>query len=99
MTSTLSGGLSEHRLAEIELRWHRATTGPWEFDANRHTHDSPVFAAWAVEKYGYIGEGNGSVVGSSEWIWLKDEDGEFIAHSWQDVRDLIDEVRRLRAAR
>lgn len=55
------------------------TPGPWIFSPERDTHDSIIHTADAVEKHGYIGADNGGVVGSSEWIWIKDEDARLIA--------------------
>lgn len=55
------------------------TPGPWVFSPERDTHDSIIHTANAVEKHGYIGADNGGVVGSSEWIWIKDEDARLIA--------------------
>lgn len=89
--------MNDEHLQEIEDRLTDATPGPWEYDENRHTHDCPVYTKGAIEQYDYIGPKWGGVVGSSEWIWLERTDGEFIAAAPTDIRDLIDEVRRLRA--
>lgn len=58
-----------------------ATPGPWVYSPERHTHDSPIHTASAKSDRDYIGpcSSDGGVVGSSEWIWLQDGDGNFIA--------------------
>lgn len=88
--------MTEQRLKEIESRLAAASRGPWVYDGSRHTHDSPIYVEGATPKNGYIGAEAGGVVGSSEWIWLTEQDGRFIAGSWADVRDLLAEVKRLR---
>lgn len=82
-------------LEEIKKRHSDASTGPWIWDARRHTHDCIIYVEGSVEEYGYISIGEGGIVGSSEWTWVDDHNGEFIANSWQDVKDLIAEVERL----
>ena len=84
-------------LTLIKERAGRATPGPWVYSPERDTHDSPIHRANANEvSGGYIGPDGGGVVGSSEWIWLEDHDGEFIAHAREDVPALVAEVERLR---
>lgn len=51
------------------------TPGPWIYDPKRTTHDSCIYTKNAIEEDGYISSWNGGVLGSSEWIWLKEEDG------------------------
>jgi hypothetical protein len=65
--------------AKIAALLSAATPGPWVYSPERHTHDSPIHTANAVESHGYIGADNGCVVGSSEWIWLTEGDGDLIA--------------------
>ena len=86
-----------NRIEEIKSRLEKATRGPWVYDKERHTHDCCIHAVDAEEYYGYIhhNEGRGGVVGSSEWIWINHEDGEFIAHSRSDIEFLISEIYRL----
>ena len=84
------------RLEEIKKRLDAATKGNWVFDAKRHTHDSCIYVEGSTEEeYGYISECG--VVGSSEWIWIADADGEFIASSKQDIEFLLAEIERLKS--
>jgi len=57
----------------------KITPGKWVYSPNRHTHDSIIHSENAIEEYGQITNGNGGVIGSSEWIWIKEEDALFIA--------------------
>lgn len=84
------------RTEEIRERLSKATKGPWVYDKSRDTHDSCIHTADAKEEYGYIGTGRGCVVGSSEWIWIEDADGEFIAHARSDIEYLLAEIDRLK---
>jgi len=57
-----------------------ATQGPWDYDLSRHTHDCVIFQRGASsERYGYVDPDDGGVVGSSEWIWIKEGDARLIA--------------------
>lgn len=85
------------RIDEIRERLGKATEGPWVYDKDRHTHDSCIHVADAKEEYGYIGPNRGGVVGSSEWIWIEDADGEFIANARADIEFLLAEIDRLKA--
>jgi len=73
----------ERDLAEIEERANAATPGPWEwYPADREIWSGPT-----------------EIVKSYDDAWqivIDDEDADFIAHSRQDVPELIAEVRRLR---
>ena len=60
------------------------TALPWVYSKERDTHDYCIHS----EEYGYIDEGG--VVGSSEWIWITDEDAEFIVRACNSFYDLID---------
>lgn len=86
-----------NRLDEIKSRLANATAGHWEYDSSRDTHDSCIYVEGATpDEYGYIDVySGGGVVGSSEWICIKENDGQFIAHSKADVEWLIQEVERL----
>ena len=86
-----------NRIEEIEKRLNNATSGDWIYSKHRDTHDSCIHTKDAVEEYGYIGE-KGGVVGSSEWIWISDEDGNFIANSKSDIQFLLDEIKRLKGS-
>jgi hypothetical protein len=57
----------------------KGTPGPWVYDSKRSTHDSIIHTVDAKEEYGYISQDNGGVVGSSEWIWIKDADATLIS--------------------
>lgn len=90
--------LTDAELAELRELAEKATPGPWVYSPERDTHDSPIHQDIPVGKYGYYGYDDGGVVGSSEWIWLKDDDAAFIARSREAVPRLLDEVERLRDA-
>ena len=84
-----------NRLNEIKSRLAAATRGNWVYESKRDTHDFCIYVKGAkASVYGDIDFEDG-VVGSSEWIWIKDADGEFIAHSKADIEWLINEIERL----
>lgn len=85
------------RLEEIKKRLDAATKGKWVFDSKRDTHDCCIYVEGSVDRHGFIWVGEGGVVGSSEWIWIGDADGEFIANSKQDIEFLLAEIERLKS--
>lgn len=89
--------MNTNRLAEIRERLSKATPGPWVYDKDRDTHDCCIHTVGAVEKFGYISNPQECIVGSSEWIWITDADGEFIAHAWADIAYLLAKVADLQA--
>lgn len=54
--------MNDERLQEIEDRLTDATPGPWEYDEDRHTHDSPVYVKGSRPQYDYFGPAWGGVV-------------------------------------
>ncbi|MBZ9659735.1 hypothetical protein LB523_11835 [Mesorhizobium sp. ESP-6-4] len=75
------------------------TPTPWVFSPGRHTHDCIIHAADADDsEYGYILPDKGGVVGSSEWIWLSDEDGEFIVRAVNAHDALVAALEMARAS-
>lgn len=82
------------RLDDINKRMNAATKGDWVYNPVRDTHDFCIHTVDAHEEYKQIADVCG-VVGSSEWIWLSDEDGEFIANAKSDIDFLLHEVERL----
>jgi hypothetical protein len=81
--------LTDEQLDEIEARANVATDGPWE----RYEKYGPDFFACTTGSYlrgvGTFNFGDGTDAEADE---------EFMKHAVQDVRRLVDEVRRLRAA-
>ena len=86
--------LESEQLSEIRDRHAAATNGPWE---------------WREAFYGgedvLRGEGRTVLLAdiyfaaTGQWrasVDVSDADGNFIAHSWQDVADLLDTVGELR---
>lgn len=80
---------------ELEKLAKAATPGLWAYSPERDTHDFAIHAADAeLGNRHSSGSAKGGVVGSSEWIWLKEEDGRFIAAANpQTVLALIQMVR------
>lgn len=69
-------------IQEIEERWEKVTPGPWNVvEYSRHPSDYVVDPIIKGQDYG---------------IFDSLDDAEFVAHSWKDIRDLLDEVKRLR---
>lgn len=62
------------KIDEIKKRLAATTKGRWVYDKNRHTHDSCIHVEGSEDLFGYIGPGRGCVVGSSEWIWIEDNE-------------------------
>ena len=70
---------------------------PWVYSKFRDTHDCCIHSKDAIqEKSGYIDLDNGGVVGSSEWIWINDEDAEFICRAVNSHYDLLKAVNLAR---
>jgi hypothetical protein len=95
----------QNRLAEIKTRLAKATEGEWVYDSKRDTHDCCIYVKGLEPTVEYIGDysytpnldlSNGGIVGSSEWTWIKDNDGEFIANAKQDIEFLLAEIDRLK---
>jgi hypothetical protein len=64
------------------------------YDKRRDTHDSPLFLEGSTpNSQGCIGPEDGGVVGSSEWIWLSDEDAQRIVTCWNAHDTLIAALR------
>ncbi len=95
----------QNRLAEIKTRLAKATEGVWIYDPKRDTHDCCIYVEGLEPTVEYIGDypytlnldlSNGGIVGSSEWIWIKDDDANFIVNAKQDIEFLIAEIDRLK---
>lgn len=81
--------LSLTDLHEIEKRLKNATKGPYRVGrAHTVVADYPVPAIKGSDEVEYYG---GYLIGES----ISPENSEFLAHSWQDIANLIVEVRRL----
>ncbi|TFW33738.1 hypothetical protein E4O92_05805 [Massilia horti] len=81
--------ISEKRLLEIESRANRATPAPWKsyVEGRDHTSGTSFIMTGTPEQRGGDIELSGATVA----------DQDFIASARQDVVDLVNEVRRLRA--
>lgn len=86
--------MTDERLAEIEARHAAATEGPyWLEPAALNLHDDR-YSSLCSHK-GMIGVAGVDDDGCAYFV-LDPPDAEFTAHSWQDIADLLAEVRRLR---
>lgn len=85
-----------NRIEEIKERLSKATRGPWAYDDDRTDGDYCIHVKGAVPDTNpsLIRDADG-VVGSSEWIYLRYEDAEFIANSRSDVEFLLNEISAL----
>lgn len=81
-----------NRLEAIKKRLAAAKEGEWVYDSKRHTHDFCIYVKGSITVRGEIEKGG--VVGSSEWTWIEDADGEFIANAKQDIEFLLAEIER-----
>ena len=81
--------LTPERIAEIRERWEKATPGPWYAAANSYVVGGNLTS-----------QGHKVCQLADPWIHNpnQDDDAPFLAHSWQDIQDLLDEVERLRSA-
>ena len=85
------------RIDDIKARLKATTKGKWVYDKNRTTHDYCIYVEGSKDdNYGHIYPDSCGVVGSSEWIWIKDEDGEFIANAKDDIEWLINVIESAR---
>jgi hypothetical protein len=80
----MSTRLTNERLAEIEARLKKATEGPykvnWGGNASPWIETAPGSSTYDEEEGGvWIGEAGSGFP----------DDSEFLAHSWEDVRDLL----------
>lgn len=95
--------LTDERIAEMESRCNAATDGPWELRAASASNRMParVTALQMVRGYKRERLEPGVVCEVNDYHGRFDEqldaDANFIAHSRQDMPDLIAEVRRLRS--
>lgn len=76
--------MDDNRLREIEDRHREATPGPYHVH-NYEGEYGTLYLVCSPEGEELTGD-----------ISPSKEDAEFFAHAWQDVRDLHDEVLRLR---
>ena len=89
-------------LNAIRKRLENATPGEWVYDPNLDTHDSCIYVKNSSPKPvgNYTpkyrnGPKDGGIVGSSEWIWIEDNDGEFIANAKSDITYLLNLITDL----
>lgn len=99
----------EARLKEIEVRVEAATPGPWVKDGNgtgghiKSMPEPPVLDARGWEKtptvciYDIWSRLGVPVPESEELASREDKDGKFIAHSRQDIPDLVAYARALQS--
>ena len=80
--------MTDKEIEVIKARADAATGGPWVYSPDRHTGDYCIHRQHAREEYDSISHDDG-VIGSSEWIWINDSDGDFIAHARQDIPALL----------
>ena len=71
------------RVEEIKNRLAAATPGKWRFYKGDPRCFSPEILAGSGEQTIYV-------VSGSEWIHIKDADGEFIAKAKEDIEYLLD---------
>jgi len=79
------------RIAEIRARLEAATPGPWRIGALYSTDVGR--AVFAPELELPLCAVDRTASGTRQEV----EDACFIAHSWQDIRDLLAEVEQLQA--
>lgn len=77
--------MTPERLAEIRERAGAATQGPWEHRQPFGTQNHAVITA------------DGDLGNDNEGVWYEETDAEFIAHSREDVPDLLAHVDHLTA--
>lgn len=93
--------ISKEEILRARELAQKATNGPWDFDLDRSEHDSIIYKIgsdknYHSKKYNYIAPDSGGVVGSSEWMWINDEDVKFIAHHNPEfILRLLDHVEEL----
>lgn len=82
--SLVQAGLTEERLKEIEERHHFASEGPWGLSGRADLLDEVVGADMEL------------LTSRDEGYFRCPWTARFVAHSWQDIKDLVVEVRSLR---
>jgi hypothetical protein len=88
-TTTDDLPMTDQRLAEIEARWHGTTPGPWEYTPQQKTGYGEVTSPGRTICDVWNEPGTKGVVASAN--------GLAIAAAPSDVRELVAEVRKLRA--
>lgn len=98
--------MTEERLAEIEAREQAATGGPWQHRPHGHYDDwgliraadgMPVASANLLARHPEAHPRPDPRTGRVPEPEEIQRNGQFLAHARQDVPDLVEEVRRLRA--
>jgi hypothetical protein len=89
-----------NQLLEIEKRSEAATRGPWQVHRSL-LGERQIGTLWDHPQI----KGPLAIVTMSlhavepkHRVFIKEDDAEFIAHSRQDIQELVEEVKRLRAA-
>lgn len=73
-------------ISEIEKRLKAATKGPWK--TTPFEYDHRLYGAKGEEVYCET---------QFDGAWFeREEDFALVAHAWEDIRNLLDEVKRLR---
>ncbi len=77
-------------LSEIEKRWSKATEGPWVVETEQAEFEEiwPFAIAVAGATRRVLSDSTFSGIDGMA-------DADFIAHSWQDIKDLIERVKEL----
>lgn len=90
--------LPDARLAEIEARHGAATPGPWLDDNGYRVYVPAASVRKLLPHSPHIEDRDHLLLETKHNDVSNPHDSTFIAHAWQDVPDLLAEVRRLRAA-
>lgn len=81
--------MSAKRLTEIKRRLKAATKGPWDGDASGIQAGKTAKYEHIFDTYPYEG---GAFVS-----YRAEEDVALMVHAWEDIRDLLTEIDRLKA--
>ena len=82
-------------IANIKKRLANTTKGRWVYQKRRHTHDYCIYSVEGAHWKDKSIEHEQGVIGSSEWIWIEDNDANFIVNAKEDIEHLLKVIEEL----
>ena len=91
------------QIEAIKIRLEKASNGPWIaakggskiLDSSLSNLDAPFYSL--AEDYCILDFNQNEIIGSSEWMRVKWDNLDFMAHARQDIEYLLLEIDKLKA--